>query len=239
MKPASVRLPAILPPLVADLAALIALFAVFPLLGPRLAEPRGANALLLSAAFLAFCAGVFGLRRLQPVGGGEREWASRNGRAILAVIFALAMTTAIAWQLGFFRSSLQVDTRDLGEGGSASYFVFGPGAWLAFTMVYVLVLAFNVRQNVQAGSNRWTMLAALGLLATNGMLLLLSAQAAAMLGKGTVWLPIIYFALLLLLAPPRLIFIDRAADFPSPAAYIVLGLFLIVVGAYALGAIAL
>lgn len=239
MKPASVRLPALLPPLVADLAAVIALFTVFPILAPRLAEPRGANALLLSAGFLAFCAGVFALRRLQPARGGEREWATRNSRAILAVIFALAMTTAIAWQLGFFRSGLQVDTRDLGEGGSASYFVFGPGAWLGFAMVYVLVLAFNVRQSVQAHTGRWAVSAGLGLLATNAMLLLLSAQAAAMIGSGGLWLPVLYTGLLLLFVPPRLIFIDRATDFPSPMAYILLGLFLLVAGAYALGIITL
>ena len=239
MKSESARFPAALPALAADAVALLALFTLFPSLVPGLAEPSGVNALLLSLGFLFFCIGVYVLRRLLPVGGGEGEWATRNWRAALAVLFAAAMSLAIAWQLGFFQSGLQVDTRDLGEGGSASYFVFGPGAWLGFAMLYVLVLAFNVRPSIPPVSGRWAAAATLGLLAANGMLLLLSAQAAAMLGDSGLWLPAIYVLLLLLFAPPRLIYIARATDFPSPNAYIILGLFLLVTGAYALGVITL
>ena len=237
MKTTSPALPGILPALLADGVALLALFTLFPVMALQLAEPGGTNALLLSATFLLFCAGVYALRRLKPMEGSEGEWASRNARAGLAVVLALAMATAIAWQLGFLRSGLQVDTRDLGEGGSASYFVFGPGAWLGFAMVYVLVLAFTVRQSVAPGTPRWAAFATLGLLATNALLLVLSAQAAAMLGEDGLWLPAIYVALLLFFAPPRLIYIHRGAGFPSPAAYIILGLFLLVTGAYALGVI--
>jgi hypothetical protein len=151
-----------MPALLADAIGVLAMFLLFPSLSQRLSEPNGLNALLLSGGFAAFCVGVYWLRRLRPMSGGE-EWATRNWRVVLAILFALVMSLAIAWQLGFFRSGLQVDTRDLGEGGSAAYFVFGPGAWLGFSALYVLVLGFTVRPSLEPGSGRWTVAATFGL----------------------------------------------------------------------------
>jgi hypothetical protein len=238
MRNQTALLPAILPALVADAAGVIAMFLLFPPLAERLNEPGGLNALLLSGGFVVFCLGVFWLRRLRPMGGEDGEWAARNWRVALAVLFALVMSLAIAWQFGFFRSGLQVDTRELGEGGSASYFVFGPGAWLGFSALYVLVLGFTVRPSVAPGSGRWGAVATLGLLAANAMLLLLSAQAQVLAGEAALWLPLLYAGLLLLFLPPRLVYIARGPGFPSPAGYVTLGLFLMLVGAYALAIIA-
>ena len=238
MRNQTTLLPTTLPALLADLVGLLAMFILFPPLAERLNEPGGLNALLLSGGFVLFCLGVFWLRRLRSVGRGDGEWAARNWRVALAILFALVMSLAIAWQLGFFQSGLQVDTRDLGEGGSASYFVFGPGAWLGFSALYVLVLGFTVRPSVEAGSGRWGAAATLGLLAANAMLLLLGAQARAFAGATALWLPLLYAGLLLLFLPPRLVYIARGPGFPSPAGYITLGLFLMLVGAYALAIIA-
>ncbi len=237
MKPQRSLSIAILPALLADAAGLVAMFVLFPLLAARLGEPSGINALLLSGGFIVFCLGVYWLRRLRPMGSDDGEWAQRNWRVALAIAFAAAMSLAIAWQLGFFRSGLQVDTRDLGEGGSASYFVFGPGAWLGFSALYVLVLGFTVQPSIAPDSKRWMATAALGLLAANLMLLLLSAQLRAIAGEAAWWLPLIFAGLLLLFLPPRLVYIARGPGFPSPAGYVTLGLFLMLVGAYALAVI--
>ena len=237
MKPQPSLSTAILPALLADVAGLVAMFALFPPLAARLGAPSGINALLLSGGFVLFCIGVFWLRRLRPMDGGDGEWAPRNWRIGLAIAFAAVMSLAIAWQLGFFRSGLQVDTRDLGEGGSASYFVFGPGAWLGFSALYVLVLGFTVRPSIAPDSGRWTAAAALSLLAANLMLLLLSAQAQPLVGEAALWLPLLFAGLLLLFLPPRLVYIARGPGFPSPAGYVTLGLFLMLVGAYALAII--
>lgn len=236
MKTQSALFPAVLPALVADAAAVAALFLLFPALSERLGEPSGVNALRFTGSFLLFCLGVFWLRRLRPLAGGG-EWVSRGWRIGLAAVFALVMSLAIAWHLGFFRSGLTVDTRTLGEGGSASYFVFGPGAWLGFSALYVLVLGFTVQPTLSPGSPRWTTAATLGLLATNAMLLLLSAQARPLVGTATPWLPLIFAGLILLFLPPRLVYIARGPGFPSPAGYVTLGLFLMLVGAYALAII--
>jgi len=237
MKPQRSLSFAVLPALLADAAGLVAMFILFPPLATRFREPGGLNALLLSGGFVVFCVGVFWLRRLRPIDGGDSEWAQRNWRVALAIAFAAVMSLVIAWQLGFFRSGLQVDTRELGEGGSASYFVFGPGAWLGFSALYVLVLGFTVRPSIAPGSGRWTAAAALSLLAANLMLLLLSAQAQPLVGEAALWLPLLFAGLLLLFLPPRLVYIARGPGFPSPAGYVTLGLFLMLVGAYALAII--
>jgi hypothetical protein len=230
------KTPSALPAVLADAAALLALFLLFPALSTRLSEPSGANALWLSIGFVLFCVGVYWLRRLTPAAGAGGEWGTRGARTALAVLFAVTVGLALAWQLGFFESGLQVDTRDLGEGGSAAYFVYAPGAWLGFSLLYVLALAFDVRSSADLSGGRRLSVATLGLLATNGMLLLLSAQARTVVGGG-VWLLPAYLWLLVLFLPPRLAHLARELPFPSPAAYVALGLFLLVVGAYAIGII--
>ena len=95
-----------------------------------------------------------------------------------------------------------------------------------------------MRPSLPPGSPRWTTAATLGLLAANAMLLLLSAQARAFAGEAALWLPLPYAGLLLLFLPPRLVYVARGPGFPSPAGYVTLGLFLMLVGAYALAIIA-
>ena len=236
MKTQSALFPAVLPALVADAIGLVAMFLLLPNVSERLSQPSGINALLFTGSFLLFCLGVFWLRRLRPMAGGG-EWASRGWRIGLAAVFALIMSLAIAWHLGFFRSGLQVDTRTLGEGGSASYFVFGPGAWLGFSAVYILVLGFTVTPSIDPAGGRWPLVATLALLATNIMLLFFSAQARVIVGEAGLWLPLVFALLLVLFLPPRLVYVACGPGFPSPAGYVVLGLFLMLVGAYALAVI--
>lgn len=236
MKTQTALFPAVLSALMADAAAAAALFLLFPALSEQLGEPSGVNALRFTGGFLLFCLGVFWLRRLRPMAGGG-EWASRGWRIGLAAVFALVMSLAIAWHLGFFRSGLTVDTRTLGEGGSASYFVFGPGAWLGFSAVYILVLGFTVTPSIDPAGGRWPVVATLALLATNVMLLLFSAQARVIVGGAGLWLPLVFALLLVLFLPPRLVYVARGPGFPSPAGYVVLGLFLMLAGAYALAVI--
>lgn len=229
MKRLPVYAAALVPALIADIAAILALLFVFPGVAERFKDPSGSNALLLSLGFLLFCFAVYWLRRLKPAAGGEEDWASRRWRAGLAIFFALTMSLAIAWQLGFFESGLEVDTRDLGEGGSAVYFVFAPGAWLGFAMIYVLVLAFSVTPRIET-SNRWRSLGAgLSLLAVNGMLLLLVAQASALFaGQTLFWLPLLFIWFVGLFAPPRLLYAARMADQDSPTRFWLLGALVIV-----------
>jgi hypothetical protein len=218
--------------------ALVGMLLFFPAISSLFKEPSGVNALVLSLGFVVFCAGVFFLRRFQPARDDDREWLARSHRIVLAVIFAVTMSLAIAWQLGFFESGPLVDTRDLGEGGSAAYFVFAPGAWLGFAFVYVLVLAFSVNPNINPASRNRPVVAFLCLMAINAMLLLLSAQANAVFGGDSlIWIPLIFIWLLILFVPPRLLYLARTSERSPREALVIWGGLILLVSLCAFSAI--
>jgi hypothetical protein len=167
---------------------------------------------------------------------GAAEWLSRGWAAALALPFAFVISLAIAWQLGFFASASLVDTTDLGEGGSAVYFVFAPGAWLTFSLLYVLVFAFNVTPRIDFGGSGYFAAALFGLTAVNVMLLALAAQGRAIFletGGATWWVSGALTLLIVLFLPPRLLFVARALGLRSPLAYGMIAAFLLVLGVYA------
>jgi len=207
--------------LLVDVATFITLRLASPRLVARLSSPGGWNALLVAGVFLLFAAGVFLFRRLKAMPPGSAEWSSRGVRVALALAFALVISLALAWQLGFFASSSQVDTTEMGEGGSASYFVFGPGAWLAFSLIYVLVFGFNVEPSIEPEGTGYGTAALLGLLAAAAMLLVLAAQAQAIMqvvgAAWWAWLTLLILAVLFL--PPRLLYLSRTVGVRTPPAY--------------------
>lgn len=219
-----------------DATAFAACFLIMPGLAARLMDIRGANALLMGGTFLLFCAGVYAFRLLKPAPSGSDRWPARGAGSALALVFALVISLAIAWQMGFFQSMGLVDTKDLGEGGSAVYFVFAPGAWLAFSLLYVLVFAFSVAPKLDFDSSGYFIASLIGLVAANGMLLVLASQGSAILGAiGAGWGWIVPALLLLagLFLPPRLLFMTRALGLRSPPAYIVLAVFIVLLGVFA------
>ncbi|CUS05016.2 membrane protein of unknown function [Candidatus Promineifilum breve] len=222
---------------VVDAATFAATHLVLPWLGPIMQAPGGRGALILVAAFLLFVAGVFVFRRLEPTPGGTAEWPARPWRFGLAVAFALVAGLAFAWQLGFFASSSLVDTTKMGEGGSASYFVFGPGAWLALAMLYVPVFALRVNPAIQpTPALRYGAWSLVGLVATAVMVVVFTAQARAILlqtGAAWWWTIVALAVLIVMFGPPRLLFVSRALGLKSPFAYGVLVVFLMVLGVLA------
>lgn len=184
----------------------------------RLSQPSGVNALLLAAVFGLFCLGVILVRRLATPYSDAPERLSRNLRTVLALFFALMFSLCLAWQLGFFASSRLVDTRELGEGGSAIYFVFAPGAWLGISLLYVLALAFNVSPTVVPGARRAAAYALAGVLTANVMLIVMAAQLHAVLSPfpGGPASLLIGLLLAVLFLPPRLLLIERANGLRSP-----------------------
>ncbi len=219
-----------------DAAALLAAVFVMPALAARLQTISGTNALLMSGAFLVFCGGVYVFRLMKPSSAGSERWLSRGAAAALALVFAFVISLAIAWQLGFFASMGLVDTKEMGEGGSASYFVFGPGAWLAFSLLYVLVFAFRVTPRIEYGGAGYFLAALLGLVAANGMLLALGAQGSAILDSidaGWGWVIPVLLLLVTLFLPPRLLFMRRALGLQSPPNFVLLAVFLVVLAVFA------
>lgn len=215
-----------------DVATLITLRLVLPGLATRFSSLSGWNALIVSGVFLLFAAGVFLFRRLKATSSGSTEWLSRGARTALALSFALVISLALAWQLGFFASSSQVDTTQMGEGGAASYFVFGPGAWLAFSLIYVLVLAFNVDPVIEPDRPGYLIAGLIGLLASAAMLIVFAAQAQVIqMQLEGLWWPVLTFLILaLLFLPPRLLYLSRTTGVRSPLAYGVVAVLLLLLG---------
>lgn len=217
-----------------DAVTFAATHLVYPWLVPVMQESRGIGALILVGSFLLFVAGVFIFRRLEVTPNGTDEWLSRPWRLVLAVIFALVTGLALAWQLGFFASASLVDTTQMGEGGSASYFVFGPGAWLALSLLYVPVFALRVNPAINpAPALRYGIWSLIGLLATAVMLIVFTAQARAILlqtGAAWWWTIVALVLLIVMFVPARLLFVSRALGLRSPMSYGAIIVLLMVLG---------
>ncbi len=185
----------------------------------QLQTPGGLNVVYLLVAYGLMCAGVYMLRKLQPAPDVGR-WneshplLSRPARIVLGVLFGLAVMTLMAFQFGYFESFFQVNTLELGEGESAIFFVFAPGAWLGTSLLYTAFLALRVTPTVAEDDGRYPWLAFLGLLLVNGAYLFVAWQwqaiaaliaPAGLLGPGV--LALLVFTLLF--GPPRLVYLSR------------------------------
>lgn len=220
-----------LPAIVVDILTVLTALFLLPSLTARMMAPDGWNALMISGAFFLFVIGVYLIRRMKPTSLGSSEWLSRGRRAAIALFFAFMLSLALAWQLGFFESAAQVDTTEMGEGGAASYFVFGPGAWLAFSLIYVLVFAFKVEPVIAYDDARYLVTAFIGMLTAAIMLLVLAAQAQVILmalGSGLGWAFLTFLVLVLLFLPPRLLYLSRTTGLRSTTATIVIAVLMIV-----------
>lgn len=226
-KETAIPWPAILA-LVVDGATILVAGTLLSDLTTRLSSPSGLNTLLVSAVYVLFALGVYLMRRLKPMPDGAESWASPQVRGVLAVLFGLALTTAVAWQLGFFSSIEAIDMDQIGEGPSSAFFVFAPGAWLGFSMLYILVLAFPVTPTVPYASARYSLFALYSLVVTNVMLVVLAVQASVMLPVGSSWAWAVPAAvgLALLFGPPRLFYASRTHGLGSRAGQLTLATFL-------------
>ena len=206
-----------------DVVTLIVAQLALPQLVSRMGIPSGWNALLLSATFLFFIIGTYVIRRMMPTADGTDEWLTRGRRSVLALIFAFFFSLALAWQLGFFQSTPLVDTTQMGEGGASSYFVYGPGAWLAFSLAYVLVFAFKVEPRIQPGSRGYWGAAVFGLATTAVITLVLAAHGqtlAQQFGGSWLWGLITFAVLALLFLPARLLYLSRTTGLRTTAGYL-------------------
>jgi len=203
-------------PVIADGAAFLALLLWLPSLSMKLVQPSGWNALLLVVLYILFCTGVYLIRKLEPQPGIGRYappaiLLNSKVRAVLAFLFGLLMMSTVAYQLGYFATIQSLSAATLNEGNSSALFVYMPGALLGFSMLYILVLAFPVQANQTPGSNRYAIVALIGLILANGMLLFTASQARAIgialgLAPGAGAALLSFLVLLISFAPPRLLY---------------------------------
>ncbi len=196
------------------------------------AERRATNVAALTLVYFVFCVAVYLIRKLEPqLAAAEAKvhvpaWlTTRLTMTILAVIFGLTLAVLLLQLLGYWESVLLVDDRRLGAGESSAFFVYAPGAFLAASLFYILVLSAPTRETILVGSRRYVPLALLGLAGVNGMMLLLTAVFQSLLLPWYLLLP----ALLLLFGPPRVWYLCKRPSL-LPLISFLLMLFLLVIG---------
>ncbi|MBK8904018.1 MAG: hypothetical protein IPM53_22745 [Anaerolineaceae bacterium] len=219
-------------PLLADAVGVAVAAWLLPSLAAQFADLSTINVLILGAAFVVYCTAVYLIRKLEPTADAERisrlpTWVTGT-RVMrpLAIFFALMLVVIFLQQLGYWDSIFVVDDRVLGAGESSSFFVYGPGAWIAASLFYVLVLSASVRVTIEEDSRSYAGLALLALLAVNGMVLLGTAvlQATQLF---TGWLGAIgaFGLLVLLFAPPRMWYLVKRPSLLAALSYLALLLF--------------
>lgn len=221
IKQTDYRLPALT--ILADGAAIVAGFLLLPDLARRFATPGAWNVAAIMAVYFAFCAAVYWLRKLEPEEPARLPgWPPpRPLLVMLAVIFGLTLAALMLDQLGYWQAIFVVDDRILGAGESSAFFVYAPGAFIAISFFYILVLSGQVRQTILRRSRRYLFLALAGLLAVNGMTLLLAAILQSM--NLAWWL--IFPLLLLLFGPPRLWYLAKRPSIAPLLSFLILTLF--------------
>ncbi len=219
-------------PLLADAVGMAGAVLLLPSLAAQFANLSTINVLILGGAFVVYCTAVYLIRKLEPMADAERisrlpAWltGTRVMRP-LAIFFALVLAALFLQQLGYWDSIFVVDDRVLGAGESSSFFVYGPGAWIAASLFYVLVLSASVRVTIEETSGSYAALALLGLLGVN-VLVLLGTAVLQSTTFFTGWLGAVgaFLLLVLLFAPPRLWFLSKRPSLLAALSYLALLLF--------------
>lgn len=205
-------------PLLADGIALGLHILLLPALTAQMVDHAAVNVLLLAGFYLLFCSAVYLIRKLEPAAGEPalpQRLQSRPLRGALAVLFGVVMMLAISAQLGYLDSLLTASARQLGEGGAAVFFVLAPGAWLGFSLFYILILISDFETTIRRDSANYGRVAFFALLAVNTMLLVISAQGRVIVqnwvgpGARPLLFPFVFILLLLLFGPTRLLYQTR------------------------------
>jgi len=207
--------------LIADGLAIVAGIFWLPQLVDWFDERLALNVIRLVFIYALFCVAVYLIRKLEKqltpaaaVFTMPAFLTSVPFMRVMGVLFGLTLALLIFDQLGYFQSIFIVDDRVLGAGESSAFFVYGPGALLAVSLFYILVISGETRETVLVNTSRYIPMALIGLLGANGMLLLLTAVFRAHLilwsVPQTVLVGILALLLLLILfGPPRVWYLTK------------------------------
>ncbi len=220
--------------LVADGAAVLAGVVWLPKLANWLEDRNTLNVILITVWYFFFCIAVYLVRKLEKQRPpGETRFiippllTNVKFLRVMGALFGVTLLLVVLDQLGYFQSIFLVDDRVLGAGESAAFFAFGPGALLAGSLFYILVLSGETRETIPVSAGRYAPLALLGLLGVNGMALLLTAafRASFSLWQWPRLLPAALLAgvwLLLLFAPPRIWYLTKRPSWIPLITFIVM-----------------
>ena len=219
-------------PLLADAVGVAGVIWLLPTLSARFAAPSTINVLIISGVFVLYCTAVYLIRKLEPSADADRlsrlpAWLTdMRTMRLLAIGFSLALAVLFLQQFGYWDAIFVVDDRVLGAGESSSFFVYGPAAWIATSLFYVLVLSASVRVTIEEASRNYAGLALLALLGVNGMVVLGTAVLHSTQLFHSILGQIGAFVLLVLLfAPPRIWFLAKRPSLLATLSFLGLLLF--------------
>ena len=220
--------------IIADGAAILAGILWLPQLIRWLESRNTLNVILITVLYFFFCIAVYLIRKLEKQLPPEKAkftippiFTNVKFLRVMGALFGVTLLLIILDQLGYFQSIFVVDDRVLGAGESSAFFVFGPGALLAGSLFYILVLSGETRETALVNSRRYVPLALFGLLGVNGMMLLLTAVFRAEFSlwqwPRTLWaaLPAGVW-LLLLFAPPRIWYLTKRPSWTPVITFIIM-----------------
>ncbi len=214
-------------PLLADAVGVAGVILLLPTLSAQFAAPGTINVLIISGVFVVYCTAVYLIRKLEPTADADRisrlpAWLTGTlTMRLLAIGFALALAVLFLQQFGYWDSIFVVDDRILGAGESSSFFVYGPAAWIATSLFYVLVLSASVRVTIEEQSRNYAGLALLALLGVNGMVVLGTAVLqATQFFSGVLGLIGAFGLLVLLFAPPRIWYLAKRPSLLTALSYV-------------------
>lgn len=206
-------------PAVADLAVLAFFLLAQPVLVQRLRQPQAGNMVLVLAAFLAGCCGIYLIRCAQAAASTTPAPVWMGALLACSGIFT---TVAAVQSAGWFERTSPLFALDMNRGRDSAVMIAGAIVWLVLAFLPLIALYAPPPHRPAASSQRG-MLYGIGALLVNCLVAVTAAWWAA-LGLGeerlawrvklVAFLPV-YAALALFYAPPRLLLIWALGDVAS------------------------
>lgn len=224
------------PALGADLTGFALALWLLPPLSQQFQNLGVINSVLMGLFFVLFCLAVFGLRklRLTTMTGASVPaiLLEKQTLGALGVLFALAISTATAYVVGFLDSVVAINRGLLDEPSITIYLLLTPASWFGLALIYVLVLTNETEPTVEPASGRYWAVSLLSLAGVNLMGVAFAAVWQALWHRftgvqgATLLIALNFLLYLLLVGPPRLIYFSRSRSVLSLLSLIPFLLFL-------------
>jgi len=221
-----------LPAPLADLLAFALALWFLPQLSQQFENLTFFNSVLMGIFFLIFCFSVYGMKKLRaivPAGMTIPPFLlEKRLLSVLGVFFALTISAAIAYVVGFLDSVVAINRGLLDEPSVTIYLLLTPASWFGLALIYMLVLSSETEPAVKPSTLRYGIVSLLSLLGINVMGLAFVAVWQAVWARfstvqvGTTALLLNLILFLLLLGPPRLIYTARVRQVIPIATFLLL-----------------
>lgn len=218
------------PALTADLGGFaLALWLLAPL-RQQFQDLSVINSVWMGLFFVLFCASVYGLKKLRPTSPGDMSLPAilfkKQTLGALGVIFALAISTATAYVVGFLDSVIAINRGLLDEPSVTIYLLLTPASWFGLALIYMLVLTNETEPAVEPASGRYFIVSLLSLAGVNLMGVVFTAVWQALWHRftgvqgATLFIAINFILYLFLIGPPRLIYFTRSRSLISLVTFV-------------------